>query len=122
MSNVAATLKEFGNAMKIDGVDFNDNGVAHFKIENLGELYVEKRNESGAIVYLMREYSFLDQNHYKKALELCHPHERNPMPVNAALRGDRQLYFGLRISEEDFLLPTLEESVAQLNKLHERLQ
>ena len=31
-------------------------------------------------------------------------------------------YFGLRISEEDFLLPTLEESVAQLNKLHERLQ
>lgn len=121
MSNVEATLREFGQSMNIEEVAFNEHGVAHFTIDQIGELYVETCPSGKYIVYIVREHGHLDRDQLVKALELCHLEERNPMPVNAALRGENEICFGFRLAEEDFIIPNIEEGIAMLNALHDRI-
>ena len=121
MSNVDATLREFGQSMDIEEVAFNEQGVAHFSIDQIGELYIETCPNGKYIVYIVREHGHLERAQLVKALELCHADERNPMPVNAALRGENEIYFGFRLSEENFIIPNIEEGIAMLNMLHDRI-
>jgi type III secretion system chaperone SycN len=121
MSNVEATLREFGQSMGIDEVAFNEHGVAHFSIDQIGELYFETCPNGKCVVYVVREHGHLERGQLVKALELCHLEERNPMPVNVALRGEHEIYFGFRLAEEDFIIPNIEEGIAMLNTLHDRI-
>lgn len=121
MSNVEATLREFGQSMNIEEVAFNENGVAHFSIENIGELYIEACPNGSYIIYIVRAHGHFDRAQLVKALEACHVEERNPMPVNVALRGEHEIYFGFKLAEEDFIIPNIEEGIAMLNGLHDRI-
>ena len=115
---VERTIEEFGRSIGIPGLRFNSKGLVHLTLEAMGSLFVEKA-DGAVLVYLAREAPFLSVPALTKALARCHYEENHAYPVHAALRGENQLVFLVRMEQNDFTLPALETVITLLGRLHD---
>lgn len=120
MSQLDATLGEFGRLLQLEGLRLGESGVAALAIEGLGNLQLE-RHETGLVMLLSRELAFAEPAQLEKALELCDPREDWSYQPQAALLGENNLVFGMIIPEREAAPATLSRMLNQLEDLHERV-
>ena len=117
MSWVEQTISEFGASVGIDALSLNDAGVVTLQFEQLGTLYIERRNEE-ILIYLVRDVEHPDAALFRRVLSCCHHQHHHPFPVHAGLRGETSIVFLIRMPEADFILPNLERAMNLLDQLH----
>ncbi|HQU08828.1 MAG TPA: hypothetical protein PLV25_02570 [Opitutales bacterium] len=121
MAQIENMLQIFAKNLGFDSLEFNDKGVIELDIDSIGQLYLEKTTE-GILAYLAREIPYAQSSHFIRALELVHPREHLPINVSAVLHGPNQLLFVTHIKENQCDIPTLEQAIATLRKLHDSIQ
>ena len=117
---VDQSLAEFGRSIGIDGLTFNEHGVVSLKFELLGGLYLEKAESDCVLVYLVRELDRPSREIFAAALDLCHWRHNHPFAVNASLRDDANLVFSVKLTQEEFSVPTLEQLLQFLGHVHDQ--
>ena len=118
MTWIDDALAEFGRSLGLETLEFNEQGVLSLAYEVSGDLYLE-RMENCLLIYLCRELQRPDGALFASALDVCHWRHNHAFPVNPALYENNQLVFSVRLREEDVTVPTLEEVIQLLNRLHD---
>lgn len=120
MSNIDATIEDFGNSMGMSQLSFGDKNFIHLSIENTGELFLERDNEH-LIVYLVRTLDFPSLKHFAQALELSHFTFPEPLAITPGLHQDNQLAFITHFNEETATLPNIHTAINILKKAQDRI-
>lgn len=120
MSNIDATIEDFGNSMGMSQLSFGDKDFIHLSIQNTGELYLEKE-EDHLIMYLVRTVDFPTLKHYSQALELSHYTFPQPLVITPGLHQDNQLAFITHFDSENAILPNITLAIDILRKAHDRI-
>ncbi len=119
MSALDTAIGDFGTLLGFDPGDLADREHVAFDIDGLGELHVEKRDET-LVIYLARPISVgVDRLQlYRKALRAVHFENRLPARVQCAHHRDN-LIFVARHDAHEVTLPTLERTFELLIELHD---
>lgn len=119
MSMTDATVRDFGRAMGMPGLAFNEAGVLRLNFENAGVLSIERARER-AVVHLARPVTGDADTILVRALELCHFDAVEDRRADAGMARNGSLVFSLVVDEKDLDLPTLENVFDLLRRLHDR--
>lgn len=120
MALLDTTMLEFGQSMGFSDLKFSENGIIQLQLEHLGDLYMERLDDNGVLVYVAQTMEHPELKHYRQALELCHPREEHEMSVNPGLFNDNGFIYSIRLDQEDCTVPNLNQGLDLLKKMHER--
>ena len=110
-------VHEFGRALGIAGLAFNQNGVVRLDFERTGSLSIE-HDDKATILYLARAIDPAKTGVLERALGLCHFERIDRLRPGAGLTRDGALVFWVRLESPD--VPALQEGFDLLCRLHER--
>lgn len=86
-------IEEFGRRMGIEDLEFSEDGVIAFDIDEIGTLYIEQsQNNEELFVYLSSPYPPYDNDIYKKVLELCSYKNAHPFILHGGVYKDRIIF------------------------------
>ncbi|MEI6986584.1 MAG: type III secretion chaperone SycN [Rhodospirillaceae bacterium] len=121
MAWIDETVLEFGRGFGIDGASFATSSVVQFSFDRSGTLVMERA--PGFIqVYLARRLTLpIAPGTCVRALDLCHYRHGRPFAYATGFIGDDTLAFLVRIPDEEFTLPTLQQAFEGLVELHHTL-
>ena len=115
-------LKEFGNSIGIQNLQFNEQGCIKFDLENKRSIYIEK-NKDEVFFFILTSYELspLPYLLYAKALSMCDEQRSYPFPIQAIAKSNQDIGFFLRIKDEFCDQPTLYKIFKFLIKCSENL-
>lgn len=123
MSAAADILAEFGRSLGMERLHWSDAGVVALDFDARGTLYLENL-EDDLLIYLVRGVDLRDGKlkllHH--ALRLCHYREGLPYTVHSGLKDQTSLVFSVRLPGNEITLPSLEEVLEMLTKLHDKVR
>ncbi|HAO32836.1 MAG TPA: type III secretion chaperone SycN [Candidatus Competibacteraceae bacterium] len=120
MSWIDDVLHDFGRGMGIANFKLDRAAVAGLTFERRGALFFERITDT-VLVYLARRTPSHDRAALERALRCVHYREAHPLPVQVGLLGEDTLVLLARLDERAFSLPALEQTVALLTELHDRV-
>ena len=118
MDWVDSTVQEFGEAVGLPGLAFNENGVVSLDMDSLGVLQIE-RSGSRVTLCLARPLPQHDDQVCRAALAQCHYRDMGAYPVSAGLRNNDTLVFLVHVPERAFSIPELEHCFDALVRAHD---
>lgn len=82
-------ISEFGNRMGISNLEFSQEGILAFEIENTGSLYLEKDQQGEELfIYLSTPSPQYDTDIPKKVLEICSYKNANTFILHGGVYND----------------------------------
>jgi type III secretion system chaperone SycN len=117
MSLADTAIRDFGQAMGLPELAFNQNGVVRLKFESTGALSIE-RTAHGALVQLARPVA--DEAALERALRLCHFELIDRLRPDAGMAQDGSLVFSVVLDEKALDLSSLENAFDFLCRLHDK--
>ena len=117
-------IEAFGRRLGLENLALSAEGVARLDIENVGSLYLERQEASGArelLVYVSAPLPVPDAGATRRLLELCDYRRGYSMPVFAGAFSGRALLL-TRMEENAVTAAGLENALRFLAELlHEAL-
>ncbi|WP_263082198.1 hypothetical protein [Endozoicomonas sp. Mp262] len=101
-------IADVGRGMGVEGLEFTGSGVIQLEFERRGQLFIEAR-EKGVLFYLTRglpQYDCVDM--LVRALQAAHYSSSMRYPLQAGLKGDRELFLCIFLGNEEFDRPNIE--------------
>ncbi|MCA8996317.1 MAG: CesT family type III secretion system chaperone [Planctomycetaceae bacterium] len=121
MNGADETIQEFGRTMGLQGLSFRTDNTLRLEFERMGNLYLEQLEEE-ILVSLVRRYDWPDASLMESLLDACSWRHDHPFDVSPGLHEDNQFVLTVRIPQNDFRLPRLEQAVSFLDQLHTAVQ
>lgn len=119
--HITETLQNLGKKWELPGFSMNPNGILHFSIEQIGELYIDIQ-PNWVYLYMLNHFDKLDFELLATALSFCQMNAQHTFLTNAVLRGDHLLGFVVKMSSEDFITVNCEAAIQELSDLALRLK
>lgn len=120
MSWIESTLKEFGNDININNLEFNQDGVICLEFSNEKSFYIEKGDDF-FILYLAVKIPINKSISLSEALSMTHYKYNRKWQINAGLRDDDTIVFIVRIAPDEFTLPNIESILEMLNNINDEM-
>jgi type III secretion system chaperone SycN len=120
MSWIESTLKEFGNDININNLEFNQDGVICLEFGDETSFYIEKGDDF-FILYLAVKIPINKSISLSKALSMTHYKYNRKWQINAGLRDDDTIVFIVRIAPDEFTLPNIESILEMLNNINDEM-
>ena len=124
MNWVEQVIVEFGNQIGLYNLRLDADGGIRLETDDnssIGILYQRQVNSAEVIVYRAISADYLTKANYKEALELSNFRHPRLWPLQAAC-NQQELTIAFRIPERAFMLSSLEQALAELRDIHERIE
>lgn len=114
-----STLSEYGKSLGFSELSFSQEGVIQLEIDGVGALFFERNNErEELLIYLAQEYHNPSVEQMRRVLEVSHPREDYPQPIQPGLFQEKTFLFCTRLQANEVTLPSINDSVELLKKVH----
>ncbi len=120
MSTIEQTITQFGENLGITGLTLPEQGTLTLQIEKIGNIYFEQGKEE-ILLYMTKELPQFSEKILQQALALCHIDQGHQYPVQIAMQGNNTLFLLVRIAQHECILPTIEQAIALLRELHDKI-
>ena len=120
MNQVAQTLAQFGKNLGVGPIALSPAGSAELMMESFGTLRIETAVD-WARLSLARSNPFATLDHFRRALEFCHPSYRHQFPLRAGYSRNRELVLLVELPAAELTLPVFDRTLRQLAQFHDRL-
>jgi hypothetical protein len=99
-------LEEFGHSIGVEGLQLGDSDCLKFVIENVGELFIQRRNEC-LLFYILKSFKDGLNKLYWDLFTLAHRNDRYAFLFHPVAFLDNQVGFAVTLAEKDCDLPTI---------------